>query len=92
MYLCTSTLLEQIVYFTEKGASGDGRGVAGDPGPQVGALLGHGAGDGAPLHLPLVVHNHAGVILKISICSLIFRPTPTRNSGSHINPIHNQRV
>ena len=63
-YVSTSTLLEQIVYFTEKGASGDGRGVAGDPGPQVGALLGHGAGDGAPLHFPLVVHNHASVILQ----------------------------
>ena len=61
-----STFLDQIVYFTEK-CLGNGRGIAGDPGPQVGTLLGDGAGDGAALHLPLVVHDHAGVILKISI-------------------------
>ena len=46
--------------------SGDGRGVAGDPGPQVRALLGHGPRDGGALHLALVIHNHAGVVLKIS--------------------------
>ena len=34
-------------------ASGDAAGVGGDPGPEVGALLGHGTGDGRALHLTL---------------------------------------
>lgn len=46
--------------------SGDRGGVAGNPGPQVCALLGHGARDGGALHLALVVHDHAGVVLEIS--------------------------
>ena len=52
--------------------SGDGRGVAGDPGPQVRALLGHGPRDGGALHLALVIHNHAGVVLKISSFKFFF--------------------
>ena len=49
--------------------SGDGAGVAGDPRPQVGTLLGHGARDGGPLHLALVVHDHPGVVLAPGIIS-----------------------
>ena len=53
------------MYISQVQGSGDGRGVAGDPGPQVCTLLGHGAGDGAALHLTLVVNNHAGIVLKM---------------------------
>ena len=43
---------------------GDAAGVAGNPGPEVRALLGHGAGDGGALHLALVVHYHPGTVLQ----------------------------
>jgi hypothetical protein len=33
--------------------SGDAAGVGGDPGPEVGALLGNRSSDGRPLHLTL---------------------------------------
>ena len=44
---------------------GDGRSVGGDSGPQVGALLGHGSGDGAAFHLAFIVDDDAGVVLEV---------------------------
>ena len=55
------------MYISQVQGSGDGRGVTGNPGPQVCTLLGHGAGDGGALHLTLIVHNHASVVLKMKI-------------------------
>jgi hypothetical protein len=43
---------------------GDAAGVACNPGPEVRALLGHGAGDGGALHLTLVVHDHPRAVLQ----------------------------
>ena len=45
---------------------GDAAGVAGNPGPEVRALLGDGAGDGGALHLSLVVHYDTRAVLKKS--------------------------
>jgi hypothetical protein len=42
---------------------GDAAGVAGNPGPEVRALLGHRAGDGGALHLALVVHYDPRTVL-----------------------------
>merc|ERR1719470_366834 len=39
--------------------------IGGYPRPQVSALLGHGSSDGGALHLALVVHDYACVILEI---------------------------
>merc|ERR1719392_333739 len=39
--------------------------VRSDPRPQVSTFLGDRPRDGGPLHLPLVVHDHSSVILKI---------------------------
>merc|ERR1711939_948149 len=44
--------------------SDHGRGGGGDLRPHLGTLLGDGAGDGGALHFALVVHDHAGVVLK----------------------------
>jgi hypothetical protein len=43
---------------------GDAAGVAGNPGPEVRALLGHWAGDGGALHLTLVVYYHSRAVLN----------------------------
>ena len=43
----------------------DRRRVRGYSRPQVGALLRHWTGDGGALHLALVVHDHAGVVLEV---------------------------
>ena len=40
----------------------DGAGVGGDTGPQLGALLGHGAVDRGTLHLTLGVNDNTGVV------------------------------
>ena len=58
------------LYISQVQGSGYGRGVTGYPGPQVCTLLGHGAGDGAALHLALIVHNHASVVLKMKLVLL----------------------
>ena len=58
------------MYISQGQGSGDGRGVTGDPGPQVCTLLGHGASDGGALHLTLIVHDHASVVLKMKIVLL----------------------
>ncbi len=60
------------------GKLGDAAGVAGNPGPEVRALLGHWPGDGGALHLALVVHYDPRTVLykekeldvKTSGCSL----------------------
>lgn len=46
-------------------SSGYGAGVGRDTGPQVRALLGHGACDGRPLHLPLVIDDDPRVVLEV---------------------------
>ena len=46
-------------------SSSDGRSVGSDSGPQVGALFGHGPGDGAAFHFAFVVDDDAGVVLEI---------------------------
>jgi hypothetical protein len=45
------------------GKLGDAAGVAGNPGPEVSALLGHRPGDGGALHLSLVVHYDPRTVL-----------------------------
>ena len=52
----------------------DGVGSGGNTGPQVGALLGNGAGDGGTLHLALGVDDHAGVVLKVDVASVLAAP------------------
>lgn len=39
--------------------------MRGNPGPQVGALLGHGARDGRALHFALIVDDDSGVVLEV---------------------------
>ena len=50
----------------QDGNLGNAASVAGDPGPEVGALLGDGAGDGGALHFTLVVDYHSRVVLRHS--------------------------
>ena len=50
----------------QDGNLGNAASVAGDPGPEVGALLGDGAGDGGALHFTLVVDYHSRVVLRDS--------------------------
>lgn len=58
----------------------DGTAVGSDTRPEIGTLLGHGAGDGRSLHLSLIVHNHTRIVLEIQECSLL---TPNGLSLTH---------
>ena len=49
--------------------------VACNSGPEVGALLGDGSGDGGALHLSLVVHDHTRVILNKKVIIEILNQT-----------------
>ena len=44
---------------------GNGRSVGGNTGPEVGAFLRDGAGDGRALHFSLVVDDDTGVVLEV---------------------------
>jgi hypothetical protein len=48
---------------SQGGKLGDAAGVAGNPGPEVRALLGHWPGDGGAFHLALVVHYDPRTVL-----------------------------
>jgi len=49
----------------------DGSRVGGNTGPELGALLGDGSGNGRSLHLSLVVDDDAGGILKVDEDALL---------------------
>merc|ERR1719277_2478984 len=54
--------------------SANGRGARCDLGPQLGTLLRHRALDSRALHLALVVHDHAGVVLEVDEDTLAAAP------------------
>merc|ERR1719217_1386612 len=65
----------------------DGAGGGSHTGPQVGALLGNGAGDGTALELALGVHNHAGVIFELDEDAVLAAPglaLANHHSGGHL--------
>ena len=43
----------------------DGSGVRRDSRPKIGAFFRDGTGNGRPLHLALIVHNHARVVFEV---------------------------
>merc|ERR1719300_1341725 len=47
-----------------------GGSITGNSWPKICALLGYGTSDGGPLHLSLVIDNHASVILEIDELSI----------------------
>jgi hypothetical protein len=59
--------------------------VGGDSGPEVGALLGNGAGDGGSLHLTLGVDNDTGVVLEVEVDTILSSPGLglSNNNGRH---------
>lgn len=67
--------------------SRDGRGVWGDPGPQIGAFLCDGSCDGWSLHLAFVVNYHPGVVLEVdehSVLSSEGLPLSDHHSGHYL--------
>ena len=69
------------------GSSSDGRSVGSDSGPQVGALFGHGSGDGAAFHLAFVVDDDAGVVLEIqrdAVFTVIRLALTNHHRGDHL--------
>ena len=59
-----------VVDFHQSLCSDDGAGVGGDSGPELGALLGDGAGDGGALHLALGVDDDACVVFEVQEVAL----------------------
>ena len=67
--------------------SGDGGGVGGDPGPQVGAFLGHWSSDGAALHLSFVVDDDSGVVFEVesdTVFAVIRFPLTNNHCRNHL--------
>ena len=58
----TGWALRSTVFLLFLSRSADGTCVGCNLGPEIGALLGDGAGDTGSLHLTSVVNNHATVI------------------------------
>ena len=58
----TECALRSILFLLFLSRSADGTCVGRNLGPEIGALLGDGAGDTGSLHLTSVVNNHATVI------------------------------
>merc|ERR1740131_748657 len=75
--------------FTSAIPSSDGGGVRGDPGPQVGAFLGHWSSDSAALHLSFVVDDDAGVVFEVesdAVLAVIWFPLTNNHCWNHLFP------
>merc|ERR1712212_626806 len=69
--------------------SSDGGGVRGDPGPQVGAFLGHWSSDSAALHLSFVVDDDTGVVFEVesdAVFAVIWFPLTNNHCRDHLLP------
>merc|ERR1719373_1497255 len=66
-----------------------GGSITGNSWPKICALLGYGTSDGGPVHLSLVIDNHASVILEIDELSIFSSegfPLADHHSGHDFFP------
>ena len=67
--------------------SSNGGGVRCDPGPQVGAFLGHWSSDSAALHLSFVVDDDTGVVFEVesdAVFAVIWFPLTNNHCWNHL--------
>ena len=65
----------------------DGWCIRGDPGPQIGTLLGNGSCDGTAFHFSFVVDNHPGVVFKVqrdTVLPVIRLPLPDHHCWDNL--------
>merc|ERR1712183_739085 len=83
-----------VIFFSEDRStsaipSSNGGGVRCDPGPQVGAFLGHWSSDSAALHLSFVVDDDTGVVFEVesdAVFAVIRFPLTNNHCWNHLFP------